>query len=243
MTPGTAFHDTASTTSPAYDFIARPKTSTSSGNPTFGGVPIANQPATTLAPGYLPEKPPGLSRPQKALVGAVLAAVVGLLAVYGGSLGWRAYQSHHRAGLIASTHVVLPVTVVGMTKQGGALQTQVDRLAHQINTPAPAQAAAYSATRSRTALVLAGTYAMSDQDQDDYLAGVAQSVRSQGITLSPVDAGQLGGRMSCGSPVKGNQTLCAFTDVAAYGVLVVPGRGAEAFQTATAFRSAVERRG
>lgn len=243
MTPGTAFHDTASTTSPAYDFVARPKAAVSSGNPTFGGVPSSAQPSSVLAPGYVPEKPPGLSGLQKAVVGVLLAAVLGGLAVYGGVLGWRAYQHHRRASQIAATHVVLPPSIVGMTKKGGALQAQADRLARDINTPAPAQGAAYAATRSRTALVVAGTYAMSDQDQKDYLAGVAESARTMGYTLSQVDAGQLGGQMTCGSAAKASQTLCAFTDVAAYGVLVVPGRGADALQTAGAFRTAVERRG
>jgi hypothetical protein len=242
MTPGTAFHDTASTTSPAYDFIARPKTATSSGNPTFGGVPMSAQPASVLASVYVPEKPPGFSRPQKIVVGVLLAAVLGLLASFGWSAGWRAYQEHRRAGQVAATHVVLPDSIVGMSKKGGALQVQVDRLVHQINTPTPAQGAAYAATKSRTALVLAGTYAMSDKDQQDYLAGVAESVRVMGITLSPVDAGHLGGQMTCGSAAKANQTLCAFTDVAAYGVLVVPGKGTDAVQTAGAFRTAVERR-
>lgn len=242
MSPGTAFHDTTSTTSPAYDFVARPKNLSSTGNPNFAGVPMAAEPAPVLAPGYLPEKPPGLSRPAKAALGVVLAVVCALLASLGWSVGWQAYQDHQRAGQIASTHVVLPTTIVGMTKRGGPLQAQVDKLTRQINTPTPAQGAAYVATKSRTALVLAGTYAMTDQDQKDYLAGVAESVRSMGIALSPVDAGPLGGHMSCGSPAQGAQTVCAFTDVAAYGVLVVPGRGSDGLATAGVFRKAVERR-
>lgn len=242
MSPGTAFHDTTSTTSPSYDFVARPKSAAPSGNPTFAGVPVAVQPAAVLAPGYLPAKPPGLSRPTKAALAVVLAVACLVLALFGWSAGWRAYQDHQRAGLISSTRIVLPTSIVGMAKRGGPLQAQVDRLARQISTPAPAQGAAYVATKSRTALVLAGTYAMSDKDQKDYLAAVAESVRPQGITLNPVDAGPLGGQMSCGSAAQGTQTVCAFTDVAAYGVLVVPGRGTEGLNTAGAFRTAVERR-
>ena len=214
----------------------------SSGNPTFAGVPTAFEPPPVLAPGYLPEKPPGLSRPMKAAVAVVLAVACLVLASFGWSVGWKAYQDHRRAGLISATRIELPTTIVGMTKRGGALQTQVDRLTRQISTPTPAQTAAYVATKSRTALVLAGTFAMSDKDQQDYLTAVAESVRSQGVTLKPVDAGPLGGQMSCGSPAQGAQTVCAFTDVAAYGVLVVPGRGADGRTTAGAFRSAVERR-
>lgn len=242
MSPGTAFHDTTSTTSPAYDFIARPKTVSSSGNSTFAGVPLSTEPAAVLAPGYLPEKPPGFSGPQKAVVALVLAAVCVVLASFGWSASWKAYQDHRRAGQIASTHVVLPDSIVGMARRGGPLQAQVDKLTRQINTPTPAQGAAYSATKSRTALVLAGTYAMTDKDQQDYLTGVEESARTMGIVLSPVDAGRLGGHMSCGSPAKTAQTLCAFTDVAAYGVLVVPGRGTDGLMTAGAFRTAVERR-
>jgi hypothetical protein len=63
-----------------------------------------------------------------------------------------------------------------------------------------------------------------------------------GISLSGVDAGHLGGHMICGSRPRSTQTLCAFTDVAAYGVVVVPGTGNSGVSTASAFRSAVERR-
>ena len=83
---------------------------------------------------------------------------------------------------------------------------------------------------------------MSDRDQRDFLAGVGEVAQSSGVVLAKVDAGGLGGQMLCGSAPKDTQTMCAFTDVAAYGVVVVPGRGADAVNVAQAVRTAVERR-
>lgn len=242
FTDTSSYHDSSSGTTPAYDFVARPKHALPPSNATFASIPLSGQPAPTLAPGFVPAKPRGLPGPVKALGAAVGAVALVGLAVVGVTFGWNAYQQHRRTELIRSTHVVLPPSIVGMTKRGGAVQAQVDKLVSQINTPAPPQGAAYVATKSRVALVLAGTYAMSDGDQHDYIAGVSDTARSMGISLNAVAPGQLGGHMLCGSPAKGGQTLCAFTDLAAYGVVVVPGVGADGVSTATAFRAAVERR-
>lgn len=238
----TASIDTSAGAGPAYDFIAKAKPNTLSTNSAFASAPLSSEPAPVLAPAFVPDKPRGFTKPVKAVVGAVLAAGFAVLAFAGGSAVWGAYQDHHRSQLVKNTQVVLPASIVGMTKRGGAVQAQVDKLLGQISTPAPAQGAAYVATKSRVALVVAGTYAMSDQDQTEYLAGVTQSAQSMGITLGRVDAGSLGGHMLCGAKPGSTQTLCAFTDVAAYGVVVVPGTGNTGVSTAGAFRTAVERR-
>lgn len=236
------YGDAASGAAPAYDFIARPKPATISSNSTFASAPLPTEAAVTLAPAFVPDKPRGFTKPVKVVVGAVLAVGFAVLAVAGGSAVWSTYQDHRRDQLVQHTQIVLPASIVGMTKRGGTVQTQVDKLIGQISTPTPAQGAAYVATKSRVALVIAGTYAMSDQDQHDYLAGVTESAHAMGISLASVDAGRLGGRMVCGSRPNSTQTLCAFTDVAAYGVVVVPGTGSSGVSTAGAFRTAVERR-
>jgi hypothetical protein len=242
FTDTSSFHDSSSTTTPAYDFVARPKHALPPTNASFASIPLPDKPAPVLAPGFVPERPRGLTGPMRLAGAAVLALVLVALAVVGGTFGWRTYQDHRRAELIRSTHIVLPESIVGMTKRGGAVQAQVDKLVGEVSTPAPAQGAAYVATKSKVALVLAGTYAMTDQDQHEYMAAVTDTARSMGIALAPVDPGHLGGHMMCGSPAKGAQTLCAFTDLAAYGVLVVPAAGAQGASTAAAFRTAVERR-
>src|SRR4051794_21625029 len=137
MTARTSFHDTStgSGSTPGYDFVARPKNVTPGSSSSFAGVPISTEPAAVLAAGYVPEKPPGLSAVQKTVVSAVLMVVLAALVWVGGSAGWRAYQAHQRDALVASTKIVLPTTVAGMTKRGGAAQAQVDRLTSQINTP------------------------------------------------------------------------------------------------------------
>jgi hypothetical protein len=168
--------------------------------------------------------------------------VLAALAWVGARAGWQAYQAHQRDAVVASTKIVLPPTVAGMAKRGGAAQAQVDRLASQISTPSQNQGAAYVATKSRTAVVLAGTFPMSDHDQRDFLAGVGEAAQASGVALAKVEAGGLGGQMVCGTAARGAQTMCAFTDVAAYGVIVVPGRGADAVNLAHAFRTAVELR-
>jgi hypothetical protein len=242
MSQGTAFHDSSSGTTPSYDFVARAKHVMPPANPSFAGVPLSSNPSPVLAPGYIPVKPPGLSRAQKGLFAIPLVAVLGVLASVGSKVGWEAYQDHRRAATIAATHIVLPDKAVGMTKRGGAAQAQADQLTTQISTPTAAQAAGYGGARTQVALVVAGTFAMSDQDQQDYLTGASESAKAMGYTLTEVDPGQLGGQMVCGSRPKGAQTFCAFTDVAAYGVVVVPGQGRDGVNTAGAFRAAVERR-
>jgi hypothetical protein len=237
-----AYGDAATGAGPAYDFVAKAKPAALSSNSTFASAPTADEPAATLAPAYVPDRPRGFTKPVKVAIGAVLSAGLAVLAVAGGSTAWSAYQDHRRAQIVQHTQVVLPASIVGMAKRGGTVQAQVDKLIGQINTPTPAQGAAYVATKSRVALVLAGTYAMSDQDQHDYLAEVTETAKTMGITLGGVDAGRLGGQMLCGSRPASTQTLCAFTDVAAYGVLVVPGTGSSGVSTAGAFRTAVERR-
>jgi hypothetical protein len=236
------YGDAAAGAGPAYDFIAKPKPATLSSNSTFASAPLSTEPAPTLASAYVPDKPRGFTRPVKGVIGGVLALGFAVLAVAGASAAWSTYQDHRREQLVKDTQVVLPASIVGMTKKGGPVQTQVDKLISQINTPTPAQGAAYVATKSRVALVIAGAYAMSDQDQHDYLAGVTETARSMGITLAAVGPGHLGGHMVCGSRPQSTQTWCAFTDVAAYGVVVVPGSGSSGVSTAGAFRSAVERR-
>lgn len=238
----TASFDTSSGAGPAYDFVAKAKPATISSNATFASAPLPTDAAPTLAAAYVPDKPRGFTTPVKVVIGAVLALGFAVLAVAGGSVLWGTYQDHHRSELVKSTSIVLPPSIVGMTKRGGAVQAQVDKLLNQVSTPAPAQGAAYVATKSRVALVIAGTYAMSDQDQNEYLTSVTDSARTMGITLGRVDAGRLGGHMLCGSKPGSTQTMCAFTDVAAYGVVVVPGTGSGGLTTAGAFRTAVERR-
>jgi hypothetical protein len=242
FTDTSSFHDSSSTTTPAYDFVARPKHALPPSNATFASIPLPAKPAATLAQGFVPDKPRGIARPVKVVGAGVLALALVAVAVVGATFGWNAYQDHRRAELIRATHIVLPPSIIGMDKRGGAVQAQVDKLIAEINPPAPAQGAAYVATKSRIALVVAGMYAMSDRDQHAYLAAATDSARSMGIRLSPVEPGRLGGHVLCGSPAKGTQTLCAFTDLAAYGVVVVPGAGAEGVSTAGAFRAAVERR-
>jgi hypothetical protein len=242
MSQGTAFHDSSSGTTPSYDFVARTKHVMPPANPTFAGVPLSSDPSPVLAPGYVPVKPPGLSRAQKGLLAIPLVAALGVLASFGSKVGWGAYQDHRRAATVAATHIVLPDEAVGMTKRGGAAQAQADQLTSLITTPTPAQAAIYGGARTQVALVVAGTFAMSDQDQQDYLTGASDSAKAMGYTLTQVDPGRLGGQMVCGSRPKGSQTFCAFTDVAAYGVVVVPGQGRDGVNTAGAFRAAVERR-
>jgi hypothetical protein len=242
FTDTSSYNDSSSATTPAYDFVARPKHALPPSNATFASIPLPRTPAATLAPGFVPNKPRGVARPVRVVGAGFLALALAALAVVGATFGWRAYQEHRRAELIRATQIVLPASIVGMDKRGGAAQAQVDKLTAQISTPAPAQGAAYVATKSRIAVVVAGTYAMSDRDQHDYIAAVTDAARSMGITLSAVNPGHLGGHMLCGSPVKGTQTLCAFTDLAAYGVVVVPGVGVDGVSTAGAFRTAVERR-
>jgi hypothetical protein len=241
MSQGTAFHDTSSTSVPAYEFVARPKNAMSSGNPTFGGVPIPAQAAAPLAPGYLPDKPRGLTRLQRSLVAVPLVAVALALATFLGSLGLKAYRDHQRTTEIANTRVVLPASILGMTRHG-APQAQATKLVDTLSTPTPPQAAAYAAGKARVGLVLAGQYAMTGSEQHDYLVGVQSSVKSLGFTLTPSRAGRLGGSVWCGANARKAETLCAFTDVAAYGVVVVPGTGTVGESMAEAFRSAVEHR-
>jgi hypothetical protein len=241
MSPGTAFHDTSSSSTPAYDFVARPKSVVPSGNPTFGGMPIAKE-TPTLAPGYVPDKAPGLSATQKILVAIPLALVLVALVAYVGSFTVRAIETHHRQSLVKATTIVLPKTIAGMTKEGASAQAQVDKVLGQIQTPTPPKGAAYKATKSQVALVIAGAYPMADKDQHDFVTAAAQTMRPLGVQLTPADTGTLGGHVQCGTVPRRDQTICVFTDVAAYGVVVVPGTGQTGLTTARAFRGAVEHR-
>ncbi len=241
MSQGTAFHDTSSTGSPQYDFIARPKNMLPAGNPSFASIPVVPQTAV-LAPGYVPERAPGLSRLQKRLVAVPLLAVTAALAAFVGSVALHAYRDHQRSAQIAATHIVLPRAIAGMTRHGGSAQTQVDKLITAVPTPTPPQGGAYVATKARTGLVFAGAYAMTDAEQRDYLESVRSSAAHLGFTLTRSDAGSLGGQMWCAASTRRHQTFCAFTDVAAYGVVLAPGVGADGLSTAGTFRTAVERR-
>jgi hypothetical protein len=240
MSQGTAFHDSNSTTTPSYDFVARPKNVMPGANPNFAGVPLP-QPTAPLAQGFVPEKPPGLSRTVKALIGVPMVAVCAALAVFGGGLGLQAYRDHQRSQEIENTRVQLPGSIAGMVKKAG-LQGQLDALLRQVPTPTPPQGAAYAATKAKVALVFAGAFAMSDGDQRDYLTSARESATALGYPLSQVDAGSLGGQMWCGSNAAKTKTFCAFVDVAAYGGMVLPGAGPAAQATASTFRSAVEHR-
>jgi hypothetical protein len=242
MTKGTAFHDTSSTSTPAYDFVAKPKNLMPSGNATFAGIPLGPEKAP-LAPGYVPDKARGLSGSQKLLVAIPLALVLVAVLAFVGSFAIGAVREHRRQQVIKSTSIVLPPTIVGMTKRSGSAQAQVDKLLGQIQTPTPPQGAAYSATKKDVALVIAGTYAMQDKDQQDFVSAATQSVRPLGVQLTSANAGGLGGRVACGTVPGRSETVCVFTDVAAYGVVVVPGTGKTGLTTATAFRVAVEHRG
>ena len=135
MTARTSFNDTSSGGIPVYDFVARPKNVVPGSSSTFASVPRSVEPAAVLAAGYVPDKPPGLSRAQKAMVSAVLMTVLAALAWVGGSAGWRAFQTHQREAVVASTRIVLPDTVAGMAKRGATAQGLVDRLIGQISAP------------------------------------------------------------------------------------------------------------
>ena len=71
FTDTSSFHDSSSTTTPAYDFVARPKHALPPSNSSFASIPLPSQPAPTLAPGFVPDKPRGLTGPVK-VVGAAL---------------------------------------------------------------------------------------------------------------------------------------------------------------------------
>src|SRR4051812_17292818 len=94
FTETSSFHDSSSTTTPGYDFIARPKNALPPTNSSFASIPLPDQPAPTLAPGFVPERPRGLSRPLRVAGAALLAVVVAALAVIGGAFGYGAYQDH-----------------------------------------------------------------------------------------------------------------------------------------------------
>jgi hypothetical protein len=247
MTQGTAFqnqpagfHDSSSTTTPSYDFVARPKNVLPPANPTFAGRPMADQ-AKPLAQAFVPEKAPGLSRTQKSLVAVPLVAVTALLAVFAGGFGLRTYRAHERAKVIQQTSVAFPTSIAGLAKRASA-QAQVTKLIGQVQTPTPPQGAAYLGPKSQLGVVFAGAYAMTNADQRDYLTGAAQSATSLGFALSPADAGPRGGQLWCGVNPHKAETFCAFVDVAAYGAMIVPGVGASGLATAGTFRTAVEQR-
>jgi hypothetical protein len=247
MTQGTAFqnqpagfHDSSSTTTPSYDFVARPKNVMPPANPTFAGRPIADQ-AKPLAQAFVPEKAPGLSRAQKALVAVPLVAVTAALAVFAGSFGLRTYQAHVRSEEIKNTRVAFPATIGGLTKRASA-QGQANKLVSAVQTPTPPQGAGYVAAKSQVGVVFAGAYAMTDAEQQDYLVGASQAAETLGFTLLKTEAGPRGGQMLCGANPHKAQTFCAFVDVAAYGAMIVPGVGASGLATASTFRTAVEQR-
>jgi hypothetical protein len=248
MTQGTAFqnqpagfHDSSSTTTPSYDFVARPKNVMPPANPTFAGIPIAER-AKPLAQAFVPEKAPGFSRAQKALVAVPLVAVTTALAVFAGGFGLRTYQAHVRSEEIKNTTVAFPTTIAGLTKRASA-QGQANKLVSAVQTPTPPQGAGYLAAKSQLGVVFAGAYAMTDAEQKDYLAGAGQAAATLGFVLSKTNAGPRGGQMVCGANPRKAETFCAFVDVAAYGAMIVPGVGPSGLATARAFRSAVEQRG
>lgn len=235
------FHDSTSATTPAYDFVARPKKVMPPGNPTFAGVPMAEQ-RKPLAQAFVPEKAPGLSRTAKALVAVPLVAVLGLAGVFAAGFGLKAYRAHVRASEIQHTTVGFPASVAGLTKRSASAgAASVDRLISAVPTPAPPQGAAY-AVKKNVAVVFAAAYAMPDAGQRDYLGSARESAGALGFTLTKVDAGPLGGQMWCGSNPRKAQTFCAFADVASYGAMLVPGVGSQGQTLAANFRTAVERR-
>jgi hypothetical protein len=235
------FHDSASTTTPSYDFVARPKKLMPSANPTFAGVPVADQ-SKPLAQAFVPERAPGLPRPVKALVALVLVGATAVLAVFAGGYGLRAYRAHVRASVIQHTSVAFPQSIAGLTKKTtAAAVAQAGQLLAAVPTPAPPRSATY-ATKSHLGLVFAGAYAMSDADQRDYLTSAGDSATALGFTLTKVAAGPRGGEMWCGANAPKAETFCAFADVAAYGAMVVPGVGAQGQAIAATFRTAVEQR-
>ncbi len=241
MRLGTSFHESSSTTTPSYDFVARPKSHAPAANSSFGGVPLSTASNRPLADALVPEKAPGLSSGQKLLVGVPLLAVSAALAVFGGGLLLRAYDAHVRESTIRHTSIQLPRTVAGMTRKPAA-QAAANQLAAKVPTPTPPLSAAYVAGHGKLAVVFAGAYAMPDSERRDYLTSTTQSAKALGFELTRVAAGPRGGQMWCGSSVKRGQTFCAFTDVAAYGAMIVPGDGADGQALALTFRSAVEAR-
>ncbi len=242
MRQGTsAFHDSTSTTTPSYDFVARPKSYAPAANSSFAGVPVSTASNRPLAQAFVPEKAPGLSSGQKLLIAVPLLAVTAVLAVFVGGLVLRAYDDHVRATTIRHTSVQLPRSIAGMTRKPSA-QAQVNQLVAKVPTPTPPLAAAYATTKSKVALVFAGAYAMPDSERRDYLASTTQSAQALGFTLTRVGAGPRGGQLWCGTNAKRAQTFCAFADVAAYGAMIVPGTGANGQALALTFRSAVEAR-
>jgi hypothetical protein len=236
-----AFHESSSTTTPSYDFVARPKGLAPPANSSFAGVPLSTAANKPLAQAFVPEKAPGLSSGQKVLVAVPLLAVAAVLAVVVGGLVLRAYDGHVRASTIRHTSIQLPRSIAGMARKPSA-QAQAAQLVAKVPTPTPPQAAAYAATRAKVGLVFAAAYAMPDSDRRDYLASSRQSAAALGFTLSRSDAGPRGGQMWCGSSAKRAQTFCAFADVAAYGAMIVPGTGSDGRALALTFRSAVEAR-
>jgi hypothetical protein len=235
------FHDSSSTTTPGYDFVARPKNVKPPANPTFAGVPVGEQ-RKPLAQAFVPERAPGLSRLAKAVVAVLLVAVTGLLAVFVGGFGLKAYRDHVRASEIQHTSVAFPTTIGGLTKRATAAgAASVDQLVSAVPTPALPKGATYAA-KGRLGVVFASAFAMTDAGQRDYLGSARESASALGFTLVQVDAGRLGGQLWCGASVHKAQTFCAFADVASFGALIVPGVGAQGQTLAGAFRAAVELR-
>src|ERR1700742_1879578 len=117
MSMGTALRD-AGDAAPAYDFVApvrqvaKPSVGGNpafrgSSNSAFTGGPIVEL-GVPLVPGYLPDKAPGLSQAQKAILSALLTAVLLAVTAYVGSMAWQAYRAHQRAQQIDATMVSFP---------------------------------------------------------------------------------------------------------------------------------------
>lgn len=129
---------------------------------------------------------------------------------------------HQRAKATAArTTVQMPATAAGLVRLTDATSLRYEQHLLQAPTPGRHVAAVYgTAAGERRALVLAGTAAMTQQDQAEFLAGAERGAsKSLPVPFKDVAPGKLGGSMRCGDDPSLQLAICVFADGGAYGAV------------------------
>jgi hypothetical protein len=168
------------------------------------------------------------------VVGAVGALVLlGILA----AIAIPVFLNERSKAEASHTTISVPAQVLGMPQLTDRVTAaQIERL--RTMPGAGLQFAGAYGDGRITVVVGAAKSALGFDGQRGYFAGASRSASQQGITLSKIKPGKLGGEMRCGAHRTLPMTICAFADGGSYGVVVVTGPATDPESTARSAREA-----
>jgi hypothetical protein len=153
------------------------------------------------------------------------------------------YSVRH-AATSAETTVVFPHQIGHLTRIDRGFDTQRAHMATLLPKGFEARLAGYSRAGGLAAVVSAAATPLDARGEAEAMKEFDDAVRKMGARLAPVNAGPMGGQMTCGSlPVESiTWTICAYVDRGAFGAILVSDHGQAARTEVLAIRKAVEHR-